>query len=119
MYHDVSPVFYRADEVRSPKRIIDNQRYAVTVCHSGYALYVEHLAVGVAERLGIHSLGLRSDGSLERIKVVDIHDGIADTLRSQRVGNQIIRAAVEIIGCDHMVSRSEDVLQSISGSSST
>ncbi len=86
--------------------------------HLGHALYVEHLAVGIAECLGIHRLGLRSDGLVKRIKVVDIQYGIPDALRRQCVRNQVIRTAIQVVGSHDVVSRFQYILQRIGGSRS-
>ena len=113
MYHDVRTMLYRAYQIRRAERIVNNQRHSVAVGDIRHPIYIKHLAVWIAERLCINGLGARSNGPFKCIDVVDIYDCISDTLRSQRVGNQVIRASIQIVGSNNMVARSKDILQRI------
>ena len=59
------------------------------------------------------------DSGFESLEVVHIDNGIADALRSQRVGNQVVRATVEVVGSHDMVAILHDILQGIGDGSGT
>ena len=96
-------MFNRPDKVRRTERVVDDERYAVTVRHGGYGLDVQYVAVRVAESLCIDRLRLRTDGALDGIGVINLYNGVRNALRGQCVGDQVERAAVEIVGDDDMV----------------
>ena len=87
--------------------------------HGGQGVDVGHVAVGIAEGLGIDHLGVGLDGCLEGLKVVHVDDGVADALCGQRVGDEVERAAIEIVGSHDMVASLHDVLQGVGDGSGT
>ena len=80
------------------------------VGHSSHAFEVEHVAVGVAEGLGIYYFRVGLDGGFEGFEVIHINNGIGDALRSQRVGNQVVGTTIEIVGSDDMIAILHHVL---------
>ena len=58
--------------------------------YSSHAFQVEHVRVWIAESLGIYYFCVGFDSSFEGLEVVDINNGIRDSLCSQRVGNQVV-----------------------------
>ena len=89
------------------------------VGNGSYALQVKHIAVGIAEGLGIHYLCVRLDGSLQSFQVVHVDDGVLDALCGQSMSNQIVGTAIEIVGSYDMVASLYDVLQSVGDGSGT
>ena len=99
--------------------VIDDEGYAVLVSYSSYAFDVEYVGVRVAESLGIYNLCVGLDGSLEGFEVIHIDNRIADALCGQRVGDEVVRTAIEVVGCDDMVAILHNVLQGVGNGSST
>ncbi len=89
------------------------------MCHSCHTLEVEHIRVRIAEGLGIYYLCVGLDGCLEGFEVIHIDNRIADALCGQRVGDEVVRTAVEVVGCDDMVAILHDVLQGVGNGCST
>ena len=87
--------------------------------HCSHTLEVEHIRVRITESLGIHYFCVGLDGSFERLKVVYIKNSIADALCTERVGDQIVRATIKVVGSHDMITCLYDVLQGISDGSST
>ena len=87
--------------------------------HSGYALNIEHIAVGVTEGLGIYHLCVGFDGGFESLQIIHVQNGVRDTLRAQRVGNQIIRTTIQVVGSYDVIASLHNVLQGISDGSSS
>ena len=119
MYHDVGTVLQRTNQIGCAEGVIHDEGDAVLVGYSSHTFEVEHIGVGVAEGLGIYYFCVGLDSCLERLEVVYIKNGIADTLRAERVGNQVVGTAIEVVGSDDMVTSLHDVLKGISDSSST
>ena len=91
VYHDVGTVLQRTDEIRCAEGVVDDKGDAVLVSYGGYAFEVEHVAVGVTESLGIYYFCIGLDSSFEGLEIVHIDNSITNTLRSQRVGNEVVR----------------------------
>ena len=100
----------RTNQIWCAEGVVDNEGDAVLVSHSSHAFQVEHVAVGVAESLGIYNFCVGLDGSLEGVEVVYIYNGISDALRSQRVGNQVVRTAIQVVGSYDVVAGTGNVL---------
>ena len=112
MDNDVDSMLDGADH-DGGEGVVDDEHDAMAVGHLGYGLQMGHVAIGVAEGLGIDHLGVGLDGRLERLQVVYVQDGVADALRREGVGDEVERAAIEVVGCDDVVARLEHVLQRI------
>ena len=82
--------------------------------HLGYGVKVGHVAVRVAESLGVDDFGVRLYGRLEGLEVVDVDYGVRHALRGEGVGYKVERAAVKVVGRDNMVAHAEHVLQRVS-----
>ena len=113
VHHDVCAMLQRTDQVRRAERIVHDEGDAVLVGYSSHTLQVEHVAVRVAESLGIYYFCVGFDGSLQSFEVIHIDYRVADALRSQRVGDEVIRTAIEVVGSHYMVARLHNVLQRI------
>ena len=99
--------------------VIYNEEYAVTVCHLGNGIQVGHIAVGVAEGLGVDDLGVGTYCGLQCLQVVYVHDAVFHALGGQRVGDEIEGAAVEVVGCHDVITILKHVLQCIGDGCST
>ncbi len=119
VYHDVGTVLKRTDKVWSTECVVYYEWYTVLMSHSSHTLQVEHVAVRIAECLGIHHLGVRLDSSLKSVQIVHVDDGVANALSSQRVGYQVVATAIQIVGCHDVVTILQYVLQSVSDSCCT
>ena len=119
VYHDVCAVLQRTDEIRCAEGVVDDEGDAVLVGHSSHTFKVEHVAVGVAEGLGIYYFCVGLDSGLQGVEVVDVDNRIRNALRSQRMGNQVVRTTIQVVGRNDMVASLHDVLQSVGDGSST
>ena len=119
MNHDISAMLQRTNEVRCAEGVVDDEGDTVLVSYSCYAFEVEDVGVGIAEGLGIYYFRVGLDGSFEGFEVVDINNCIGDALRSQCVGNEVVRATIEVVGSHDVVAILHDVLQGVGDSGST
>ena len=111
--HDVCSVFDRTEDDGS-EGVVNNDNDIVFVCNFCNGIQVGHVAVRIAERLHVHSLCVRTDGCLECLKVIHVDDGVADTLSAQRVSDEVVRTAIEVVGCHDVVTVLCDVLEGVS-----
>ena len=114
MHHDVSPVFNGADEIRRAEGVVNDEDDVVAVGHLCHGLQVRDVGIGVAKRFRVNHLRVRADDSLQRLRVVDVDDGVADALRGQRVRDEVKRTAVEIVGGNDVIASGQHILQSVS-----
>ena len=113
MHHHIGSVLYRAKQIGSGKGVINNQGHVVAMGHLGHGIQISNIGVRIAK--GLHENGLRvgTDGGFEGLEVVHPDDGVAHALRVERMGDEIERTAVEIVGCYDVVALLADVLQRI------
>ena len=88
VYDDVRTMLYRPYQDRR-EGVVNNEQYAMPVCHLCYRIEVSHIRVGVAECLGIYNLCLWAYGSLESLEVVHSHYCVADTLCRKCVCDEV------------------------------
>ena len=113
MYHNVGSVLNRTYNIRCAEGVVYDEWYVMAVGYGSHCLKICHVGVGIAECLGVHHLGVGLNGSLQRLKVVDVDDGVADALCGQCVGDEVERTTVQIVGSYDMVAYLQDVLQSV------
>ena len=94
VHHDVCAVLDGTDEVRGAEGVINDQRQAVLVGDGCNGVDIRDVAVGVAQRFQIHSLGIGLDGCFHLCKVVGIHEGGVDAELGQGVSQQVVAAAI-------------------------
>ena len=99
-----------AQQVGSGEGCVHDQRHVVAVRDVGPGLKVEHVGVGVAQRLGVQQLGVVLDGGLDGIQVGGVDERGGKALVGERVLEQVQRAAVQVGGGHDMVAGSGDVL---------
>ena len=119
MYNDVCTMLQRTDEIRRTKGIIDNKWNAVLVGYCCHTFQVEHVAVGVAEGLGIYYFCVGFDSCFQGVEVVHINNRVGDALSSQRMRNQVVGTAIEVISSNDMITGLHNVLQGVGDGSST
>ena len=113
MHHNVCPMLNGTDKERCAERIVNEERYMMSVSHFCHAADIRHLRVGITESLGKHHFRFRTDGGIKRIKVVYGDNGVGDSHCSQRMYNQVIRPSIQVVSRHDMVAWAEDVLQGI------
>ena len=96
------------------KGIVNDDHDVVFVCNLCNRIQVGHIAVRITECLYIHSLCVRTNGSLKRLKVIHVHNRVADALCGERVCDEVVGTAIEVVGCHDMVAILGNVLQCIS-----
>ena len=119
MYHNISTMLDRTNQVGCAKGVVDNQGDVVLVGYSCQGVDIGDIAIGIAEGLSIDGLGVRTNGSLNSSEVVYLNNRISNALCSQSVGYQVERATIEIVSSYDMVASQNDVLKSVGNSCST
>ena len=119
MEYNVCAMLQGTDHIGRTESIIYDQRYVMPVSHLCYSLYVKYITVRVTKCLCIDSFGVRTYRLLQSLQVVHLDDCILDTLSRERMRNQVIRPAVQIICCHDMVSCLNYVLNGVGGSCSS
>jgi len=119
MNYDVGPMLNRTNQVRRAECIVDDEGDAMSMRHSSHALDIGHIGIWIAEGLGIDGLRVGSYSGLEGSQVIDLDDGIRDALRSQRVRDEVERAAIEVVGGHDVITGLCNVLQRIGDGCST
>ena len=85
VHGDVGPVLERVEERRRRDRVVDDQGQAVPVGDLGDGLEIVHVALGVADGLGVEQAGVLVDGPLEVGRVARIHEARLDAEPLERV----------------------------------
>ena len=111
--YDVGSVLKRTNQVGRAESVVYDEGDAVAMGHFSHAFQIEHVAVGIAEGFGVYDFCVGLDGGFQCGEVVHVDDGVRDALGRECVGNQIVAAAIEIVGCHDMVAGLGNVLQGI------
>ena len=119
MYHDISTILNRTNQVRSTKGVIDYQRQAVLVGNLCHCLNIRNIAVRIAESFQIYCLGVRLDSGLYLLQVVGIHKGSLDAIARQGMCQQVEAAAVDGLLGNDVVTFPGKSLNSVVNSCST
>ena len=69
---------------------------------AGNRFDVEDFATGIAYGLGVNQAGFRTYGLPERVSVSGVHEGGLNAKTGKGVGEQVMGAAVQRVGCDDM-----------------
>ena len=113
VHHDVCTVFERPAQERRCHGVVDNQRDAMFVGDIGPALDIHHVTGRVANGFAEQGAGVVINRFLHCLKVVVTHHTAVDTLVWQRVGKQVVGAAIELAGTDNVVAHFADGLQGV------
>ena len=106
----VGTVLDGAQQVGGGEGGVHDQRHVVAVRDVGPGLKVEHVGVGVAQRLGVEQLGVVLDGGLDGVQVGGVDERGGKALVGERVLEQVQRAAVQVGGGHDVVTGGGDVL---------
>ena len=105
MHHDVRPVLEWAAQRGAGHRVVYDQRHSGSVGDLGQRCDVGHIPQRVAHRLAIHRLGAAVDQSGKAGWVARVGKAHRDALLGQRVGKQVVGAAVQRTGRHDVVTR--------------
>ena len=98
-------------QVRAGKGVVNKERHTGLVDQFGDRLNVQHIQRGVAHGLGIHSLGLRCDGTSEVLGVCAVDKG-GFYAQFFEVHTQLgVGAAIKRASCHDVVASLADVEQ--------
>ena len=106
----VGTVLDGAQQVGGGEGGVHDQRHVVAVRDVGPGLKVEHVGVGVAQRLGVEQLGVVLDGGFDGVQVGRVDERGGKPLLGQRVLEQVQRSAVQVGGGHDVVAGGGDVL---------
>ena len=99
--HNVRAVLDGPDQVGGAEGVVDDQGQAMLVGNGGDGVNVGNVGVGIAQSFQIDGLGVGPNGGLHFGKVVGVHKGGTYAEGGQRVGQQIVAAAIDgLLGHD-------------------
>lgn len=110
VYHDVCPMLQWTEEVGGSKRVVYNHRDTMAVGYLRYTFKIQYVGIRIAEGLHEHHFRMGTDGCFQCNGVVHPDDGVGDALCGKGMGDEVVRTAIQIVGCYHMVARLKDVL---------
>ena len=102
--NDVRAVLDGADEIGRAKGIIDDDGKRMLVRNLCNRVDVGNIAVGVSERLKVNCLRVGLNGRFDLFEIVRVHKRRRHTEGFECMGEQIIRAAVDGLLADDVVS---------------
>ena len=105
---DVGAVLDWTDEA-NPDRIIDNEGHAGFVGDASQGGKVRDVELGVADGFGVDRPGARGDGFAESGEVLRIHEVHGASQLRQSVMEELVSAAIEVIGGNDFVSEAGDI----------
>ena len=106
---DVRAPLKRTAQIRCGHGIVNHQRYTRIVRDLGHGLDIEHVILGIAQRLRVNQARLGGDGALEILRVTRIDEGGLNPHFGQRVMEEVIGAAIEAGGRDDLVAGAGDI----------
>ena len=110
MRHDVGTPFDGAAVHRRGERVVHDERHAVRVRGCGEALDIQHRQRGVGDRLAEHGLRVRTERSCKLlVGAVRRDERTLEAHATHRVGEQVVRAAVDGRAGHHVIARTRDV----------
>ena len=99
--YDVRAVFDRTDQVWRAEGVVDDQRQAVLMSDCRDSVDIRNIAVRVAQCFQIDGAGVRLNRRFYFCQVVGVYEGSGDAVLRQRVGQQVVAAAVDgLLGYD-------------------
>ncbi len=101
--HDVGAMLDGPAQVGRGKGVVHHQRHPEAVSHLGRHSDVEHVALGIADRLPVDQLGAGGNGRLDGVRVVDVDEGDVDAHAAQRHVELGVGTPVQGTGGDHLV----------------
>ena len=104
MDDNISAILDRANQIRSCKGVVHDERDSCFVCDLCDALDINYLRVRVAERLDGDRLCIRLDRSLDSLIVERINKGCGNSVIRKCMCQQVVGSAVDVLCCYDMVS---------------
>ena len=90
--------------------VVHDEGHAVTVCHAGEFLYVEHLQRGVGNGFAEEGFCLGAEGGGYLVLAgIGVYEGDADAEFLHRHGEEVVRAAIDARGAYEVVARLANV----------
>ena len=113
VHDDVGAVVERPAQVGRGDRVVDDQRDAVPVGDIGQRRDIGDVAQWIADRLAVDRPRVRVDQLLEGGRVPVVREARADAVLRQRMGEQVVGAAVERGARDQVLARLHDGQQRV------
>ena len=110
---DVRAVLNGSQQVGRGEGAVDDQRNTVAVRNFRDGFQIDDVGIRIAERFGIEQLCVRLDGGFKIRGVGGIDEADGQPLLVQGVGEEVVRAAVEVGRGDNVVARDGDVLNGV------
>ena len=89
----------------TPIGVVHDQRDAGVVGDLGEGFEIRHVELGVADGFGVDRARLRGDGLAERVEILGIHEAHGAAQFGQGVVEELVGAAIEIVGGDDFVAQ--------------
>ncbi len=113
MHHDVGAVLEGAAQVRRRHRVVHDQRHPGVMGDLRQGGEIDDVAQRVADGLAEQGLGAAVDQRLETFRLAVIGEAHLDAVLRQRVGEQVVGAAVECADRDDVVAGFGDGLDRV------
>ena len=94
VYHDVSAVFDRTDQIRSAEGIVYDNRKPLPVRERRDRVDVRNIAVRIAEGFQVNGLGIRADCRFDFLQIMRVNKGCFDPKRFECVREQVLSPAI-------------------------
>ena len=92
------------------ERVVHDEWHAVRMRGRGEAFDVEHGERRIRDSFAKNSLGVGAEGRFQfRVRAVGRHEGALQPHAPHRVGQQVVRAAIDGRACHHVVARAGNV----------
>ena len=101
--HDVCAVRNGSDEIRGAEGIVDHDGKIVLVGNCGNRVDVGNVAVGISERFKVNCLRVRLDCRFDLGKVVRVDERCGHAECLERMGKQVVCAAVDGLLADDVI----------------
>ena len=101
MYHDISAVLNRANQIRCAKGIVNHQRQTMPVGNFCNGVDIRNITVRIPQRLQINRPRIFPNSSLHFRQVMYVYKGCRDAIMGKRMRQQVIAASVNgLLGND-------------------
>ena len=96
--HDIRPVLDGPEQIGGGEGAVHHQGDAMGMGDIGHRLYVDQIGVGIAQGLDENGLGVGANGRSEGAGLIRVHKGGGNAVVGQRMGQQIVAAAIDGFG---------------------
>jgi len=116
MDDDVGAMFDWTEQVRGGERVVNKQRNAVLMRKCRNRVDVNDSGIRIAQGFNEDRLRIGLDGFAEILQIASIHKSGFDAEIRKRMGEKVVRAAVDALVGNDMVPRMRNILDGISHS---